>query len=469
MTFNRRLFLKGAGALGLSTVGTSLTNFTATAADTTGYKALVCVFLLGGMDGYDTLLPLDDENYDSLADIRSALFNQYAALPGGSSREQNRILELAPDNSGGFGTRRFGLPEQLPGIKSLFDDGNAAIVANVGPLIEPVDRDGFNQRTAILPQRLFSHNDQQSTWQSSQPEGAQLGWGGQFGDAVFNSGGASNPDFITLTSLGNEVFLTGQRVRPFNLGISGPVEVAALEFFEDRAGNGMDEQAAALLRSHFRQMEFNRSNLFETDMATSMRGAIDINDSFNAAREMGTPLSTQFPGSFLGSQLRAVAETISIRSTLLVNRQVFFVGIGGFDTHDNQVQDLPGLHTEIDQAVSAFFGAMQELGTADEVTLFTASDFGRTLAINGDGTDHGWGNNHFVVGGAVNGNQIYGTPPPYAFGHAQDAGSGRAIPTIAVDEYAAALGRWFGLTETELQQALPSLPNFAGRPPLGFI
>lgn len=469
MTFNRRLFLKGAGALGLSTVGTSLTNFTAHAADTTGYKALVCVFLLGGMDGYDTLLPLDNENYDSLASIREALFNQYAALPGGSSREQNRILELAPDNAASFGSRRFGLPEQMPGLKNLFDSGDAAIVANVGPLIEPVDRDGFNQQTATLPQRLFSHNDQQSTWQSSQPEGAQLGWGGQFGDAVFNSGGASSPDFITLTSLGNEVFLTGQRVRPFNLGIAGPVEVTALEFFEDRAANGMDEQAAALLRSHFRQMEFNRSNLFETDMASAMRGAIDSNDSFNAAREMAIPLSTQFPGSFLGSQLRAVAETISIRSTLLVNRQVFFVGIGGFDTHDNQVQDLPGLHTQIDQAVTAFYSAMQELGTTDEVTLFTASDFGRTLAINGDGTDHGWGNNHFVVGGAVNGNQIYGTPPPYSFGHGQDAGSGRAIPTIAVDEYAAAMGRWFGLTEAELQQALPSLPNFAGRPPLGFI
>lgn len=469
MTFNRRLFLKGAGALGLSTIGTSLTNFTARAADTTGYKALVCVFLLGGNDAHDTLLPLDDENYDSLAGIRAALFDQYAALPGGSSREQNRILELDPANAAGFGSRRFGLPEQFSGIKNLFDNGQAAIVANVGPLIQPVDREEFQLGTTALPQRLFSHNDQQSTWQSSQPEGAQLGWGGQFGDAVFASGGAASPDFITMTSLGNEVFLTGQQISPFNLGTAGPVEVNALEFFEDRAENGMDEQAAALLRAHFRQRDFGRSNLFERDMADAMRGAIDTNDVFNAAREMAIPLSTEFPGSFLGAQLRSVAETISIRNTLLVNRQVFFVAIGGFDTHDNQVQDLPGLHTEIDQAVTAFYQSMVELGTAEEVTLFTASDFGRTLAINGDGTDHGWGSHHFVVGGAVNGNQIYGDPPPYSLGHSQDAGSGRLIPTVAVDEYAAALGRWFGLSEAELQLALPSLPNFAGRPPLGFI
>ncbi|MEO1029703.1 MAG: DUF1501 domain-containing protein, partial [Pseudomonadota bacterium] len=426
-------------------------------------------FLLGGMDGNDTLLPFDDQSYERYSEIRESLLNLYAAQPGGSSRDQARLLELAPANAADFGTQRFALPEQLTGIKDLFDNGNAAIISNVGPLIEPVDRDQFNLGTADVPARLFSHNDQQSTWQASNPEGAQLGWGGLFGDAAFNAGAASEPDFLTLTSLGNEVFLTGNVIQPFNLGLAGPVEVTALEFFEDQAAQGGDAEAARLIRDHFRAMDFNRSNLFERDMAGAMQGAIDTNDAFNEARSNGIPLATQFPGSFLGAQLRSVAETISIRNALFVNRQVFFVGIGGFDTHDNQADDLPGLHTQIDQAVTAFFSAMQELGTVDDVTLFTASDFGRTLAVNGDGTDHGWGNNHFVVGGAVNGGQIFGQVPPYDFGHDQDAGNGRFIPTIAVDEYAGALGRWFGLTEAELLQALPNLVNFSGRPPLGFV
>lgn len=470
MTFDRRLFLKGAGALGLSTIGTSLTSFSvAQSADTTGYKALVCVFLLGGMDGNDTLLPFDDPSYERYGQIRESLLNLYAAQPGGSSRDQSRLLELAPANAADFGSRQFALPEQLSGIKNLFDNGNAAIVANVGPLIEPVDAQQFSLGTADVPARLFSHNDQQSTWQSSSPEGAQLGWGGLFGDAVFNAGAASEPDFVTMTSLGNEVFLTGNVIQPFNLGVAGPVEVSALEFFENAAADGGDAEAARLIRDHFRAMDFNRSNLFERDMASAMQGAIDINESFNEALEMGIPLATQFPGSFLGAQLRSVAETISIRNTLFVNRQVFFVAIGGFDTHDNQADDLPGLHTEIDQAVTAFYNAMVELGTVDEVTLFTASDFGRTLAVNGDGTDHGWGNNHFVVGGAVNGGQIYGQVPEYDFGHSQDAGNGRFIPTLAVDEYAATLGRWFGLTEEELRAALPNLVNFSGRSPLSFV
>lgn len=468
MKLDRRLFLQGASALGLTGLASGLTRFQASAADTSGYKALVCVFLLGGNDGHDTLFPFDTASYDRYAEIRAPLLDQYASLPGGSTRDRSRLLELSPSNSGDFAGRQFALPEELSGIKSLFDGGRAAIIANVGPLIQPIERAAFEAQSAPIPKRLFSHNDQQSTWQSSKPEGAQVGWGGQFGDAVFTAGAASEPDFVTITSLGNEVFLTGDLIKPYQLGLRGPVEIDTLETFERRAANGGNTQAAEQLRAHFKAMNFSRSNLFERDFAAAMSNALEINHRFNIAQASAPTLSTMFPQSFLATQLRSVAETISIRNALLVNRQVFFVALGGFDTHADQVTDLPNLHRELDGAVSAFYQALAEMGVENDVTLFTASDFGRTLAINGDGTDHGWGNHHFVIGGAVNGGQIYGQVPPYDFGHDQDAGSGRLIPTTSVEQYAGDLGRWFGLNESELQVALPNLLSFPADP-IGFV
>ena len=452
----------------LTGLTSGLTRLQAHAADTTGYKALVCVFLLGGNDGHDTLLPFDSPSYDRYAEIRAPLLDQYAALAGGSSRQRSRLLELAPSNSADFGTRQFALAEQLSGIKALFDNGRAAIVGNVGPLIQPIERTAFEAQSAPIPKRLFSHNDQQSTWQSSKPEGAQVGWGGQFGDAVFAAGAATEPDFVTITSLGNEVFLTGDLIKPYQLGLRGPVEIDSLAAFEARADRGLDTVAAERLREHFKAMNFSRSNLFERDFASAMSNALDVNERFNEAQASAPQLSATFPQSFLGTQLRSVAETISLRNALLVNRQVFFVALGGFDTHADQVQDLPSLHSELDGAVSAFYQSLVEMGVENDVTLFTASDFGRTLAINGDGTDHGWGNHHFVIGGAVNGGQIYGQIPPYDFGHDQDAGSGRLIPTTSVEEYAAVFGRWFGLNDSELRTALPNLDSFSASP-LGFV
>lgn len=471
MRHSRRQFLKSASALGLAGfagLGTGLAAFPASAAETSGYKALVCLFLLGGMDGHDTLLPYDTGSYDRYAKIRAPLLAQYGALDGGSTRERGRLLALSPANAGDFGGRAFALPEELSGIKGLFDTGKAAIVSNVGPLIQPLGRAEFEAGSVPMPKRLFSHNDQQSTWQSSKPEGAQIGWGGQFADAVYLSGAANEPDFVTMTSLGNEVFLTGDVVRPYQLGLEGPVEIEALKFFEERRDETGGEDIYQRFRGHFEAINFASSNLIERDIAQAMSGALDVNDRFNEALAAAVPLSTVFPASFLGQQLRAVAETISLRGALLVNRQVFFVALGGFDTHDNQATDLPGLQRQIDTAVTAFYQAMTELGLASDVTLFTASDFGRTLAINGDGTDHGWGSHHFVIGDAVAGGRIYGDVPPYDFGHDQDAGGGRLIPTTSVEEYAAGLGRWFGLNETELRTALPNLDNFDD-PPLGFV
>ena len=468
MKQTRRTFLTGASALSAATLtglGSSLSAFQASAAETTGYKAIVCLFFLGGLDGHDTVLPYDQASYDRYATIRASLMDQYASMVGGSTRARDRLLPLAPSNAADFGGRQFALPEELSGIKGLFDDGDAAIVGNVGPLIQPITREEFENESVPQPKRLFSHNDQQSTWMSSQPEGAQFGWGGRFADAALAAGAnATNREFTTITSLGNELFLTGANALPYQIGLDGAPEVDALNFFADGRGTDAGDAIYQKLRDHFEAMDFQSSNLIDRDVSNAMRTALTTNETFNQAFETVQPFSTQFPGNFLGQQLQAVANTIAIRDALLVNRQVFFVAIGGFDTHSNQVNDLPELQREIDGGVVAFFQAMRELGLGSDVTLFTASDFGRTLAINGDGTDHGWGGHHFVVGEAVQGGRIYGDIPPYDFGHAQDAGSGRLIPTTSVEQFAEPLGRWFGLNDSEIAAALPNLSNFGAGP-----
>ena len=386
-------------------------------------------------------------------------------MAGGSTRARDRLLALAPSNAADFGGRAFALPEELSGIKGLFDAGDAAIVGNVGPLLQPLTREQFENESVPQPKRLFSHNDQQSTWMSSQPEGAQFGWGGRFADAALASGAnATNREFTTITSLGNELFLTGANALPYQIGLDGAPEVDAVNFFADGRGTEAGDAIYDKLRDHFEAMDFQSSNLIDRDVSNAMRTALTTNEAFNQAFETVQPFATQFPPNFLGQQLQAIANTIAIRDALLVNRQVFFVAIGGFDTHSNQVNDLPALQREIDGGVVAFFQAMQELGLGSDVTLFTASDFGRTLAINGDGTDHGWGSHHFVIGEAVQGGRIYGDIPPPVLGHDQDAGSGRLIPPTSVEQYAEPLGRWFGLNDSEISAALPNLTNFSGGP-----
>ncbi len=461
MKMHRRQFLRNlaTGAATFGSLGTALSLFgarTAHAADVSGYKALVCVFLLGGMDNHDTLIPYDTLSFGSWAQIRAGLLAQY-----GGNRARTALLPLTPSNAGDFGGREFALPPEMPALHALFQQGDAALVGNVGPLLQPLDRAQFLAGAVPVPTRLFSHNDQQATWMSGFPEGATLGWGGLFADAALAGAANGAPEFSVITSGGNELFLTGQTAIPYQVDIDGANEIALLELF-----NGSPVEAP--LRAHFRAEGFNRSHLLEQDMADALRTSFDANEAFNQARAAAPPLPGVFPSTGLGSQLQAVAETIALRNTLAMRRQVFIVAVGGFDTHSGQAGTLPLLHSQIDGAVSAFYQTMQGLGVGSDVTLFTASDFGRTLAINGDGTDHGWASHHFVVGGSVAGGQIYGAVPEAVLGHNQDAGGGRLIPSVAVEELAAPLGSWFGLNASEVAAALPRLAGFA-RPALTFV
>ena len=462
----RRRFLKTAAAAPFAgaTFFNMMNGFHANAANTTGYKAIVCVFLFGGMDCHDTILPFDQPSYDRYAEIRASLLDAYETLPGGSTRARNALLPLSPLNGADFGSRQFALPPEMQSLHTLFEGGDAAIIGNVGPLLEPIDKMQFEDDSAAVPSRLFSHNDQQSTWMAFSPEGAQLGWGGRFADAAIASNANTEPVFTTISVAGNSVFLSGDTALPYQIGPDGVQQIA----FINPDDVPLAPELTATLEDHFRGVGPQRINLFERDFVDISVRSLDANALFNDALTAGSGVTTVFPQSSLGQQLRSVADTIAIRSTLGAARQVFFVSAGGFDTHSDQANDLPALQQDVADSIAAFYAATQELGVAFDVTTFTASDFGRTLIINGDGTDHGWGGHHFAVGGAVNGRQIYGNIPVHDLGHANDAGNGRLIPSVSVEQYAAALGRWFGLSDTELNAALPLLPAFPGGP-LGFL
>ncbi len=469
MNATRRTFLLGAGAnamaaAGLGTTSAALSGFVANAADVQGYKALVCVFLFGGMDCHDTLIPYDTVSHQRYAEIRAALLDQY-----GGARSRANLLPLTPINGGEFGGRSFALPPDMPGLHALFEQGQAAVVANVGPLIEPATRAQIEADTVPTPRRLFSHNDQQSTWMASAPEGAQFGWGGRFADAAVLSGANATRDFTTMTTKGNSLFLTGEETRPYALAANGPeqIEILRLLGFGPLEFADQDE-AIRLLEAHFRSAGYRGSDIIGQDLATAHGRSFDSNALYREALASARALSTTFPNNDFGRQLNSIASAISIRDRLTTRRQVFFASMGGYDTHSGQAQSLPSLQARLDGGISAFQQAMVELGVENDVTLITASDFGRTLSINGDGTDHGWGAHHFVVGGAVQGRRIYGFPPPADFDHDWDIGQGRLVPGYSVEQFAEPLGRWFGLNSSELSVALPNLANFQG-PPIAYI
>ena len=455
----RRNMLKGlsAGALSaaaLGTMQTALGSFTtASAADTTGYKALVCVFLYGGLDSYDWLIPYDQNSYNDWATIRADIVNDWANVEGGNTRARDRLLALNAENAGDFGTRQFALTEEMAGLHGLFENGNAALVGNVGPLIFPTTRAQVENESIELPKKLFSHNDQQSTWMASAPEGAQFGWGGLFADAASASGANATQDFSVMTTLGSELFLSGEDTRPFAIQRGGTPSLSAIDAWDWLP-------SAPDLRAHFGASRYGDEHLLSQDVTDVTKRSYDLNNLYNDTLNGAMDIAVEFPRNSLGRQLEAVAQAISIRDQLSNSRQVFMVGIGGFDTHDNQAATLSRKLREINDGMVAFYSAMDDMGLGQDVTAFTMSDFGRALAPNGDGTDHGWGAHHIVLGGAVTGKTIYGQVPPASFGHDQDAGNGRLIPTTSVEQFAEPLGRWFGLNDSELAKALPNFDNF---------
>jgi len=448
-TLNRRDFLRtsGAAALFAATPGLAYSQVVGGGGSFTDYRALVCVFMFGGNDSYNMLVPNTNPEYAAYATSRQNL----ALL-------QADLLPISPASSG---TPDYGLHPAMGGIQSLFQNGNAAFVTNVGPLVEPTNKAQYFDRSVILPPQLFSHNDQQDQWTSLRGNvPSKTGWAGRMADLIRD--GVAGQQMATNASLfGANLFQSADETVAYVMGPNGPIQYQG---FSTTPGDILNEQRLAFGRV----VDAQHDTIYERGFAEVQRRAIDAADTVSTAIANAPVINTAFPQSQLGAQLRTVARLIAVRDELQMQRQVFFVATGGFDSHDNQNQNQPGLLGGISEAISAFHAATAELQIADSVTTFTQSDFGRTLTSNGDGTDHAWAGNQLVVGGAVNGGDLYGSYPLLEIGGPEDVGGGRIIPSTSADQYAATLAQWFGIPNVDLDAVAPNLANFAQRD-LGFM
>lgn len=462
---SRRHFLRAAGGLAAASRltplnmpwATSLAGVAAMAAQgsqaadlTGGYKAVVCVYLHGGCDTHNWVVPTDASGYADYAAARRELAWPTAGL---------LPMTVSSQASG----RSFGMPTDLAPLHRWYEAGQAAVLANVGPLLRPTTKADF-QAGVALPSKLFSHNDQASTWQSLAPEGARSGWGGRMGDVLMAAN--AYPVFTAVSVTGNAVFLSGNNVTQFQLGPDGPVTPVGLNS-SDLWGSST---APAALR---RGLANAGTNPLQAEYVRVLQRGITANGVLQSALGgvrvptiPATPLapvngaSTTLDNDGLARQLRMVAQMVAAGQALGMRRQVFMVSMSGFDSHANQMRDQPALMARVAHSIDYFLTALSGMGMLNNVTLFTASDFGRALLSNGSGSDHGWGSHHIVAGGAVRGGTIHGRFPVTALKGPDDVGSGRLLPAYSVSQMAAPLGRWMGLSSIELNTALPGIGSF---------
>ena len=456
---SRRAFLQRASALSIAGAATPWAlNLAllgeASAQNATDYKALVCIFLYGGNDYANTLVPIDAASYAAYAGMRPTLAYSQASL---AATTLAPTVPLA-------GGRQYAIAPELAPVLPIFDAGRMAVLLNVGTLVQPTTKAQYVAGSVPLPPKLFSHNDQQSYWQSQSPEGAASGWGGRMGDLFVAGNG--NATFTCVNVSGNAVFLSGHSAVQYQVATSGPVAFSALPYSGTQALFGSTACAAALKSI----VTAPRTHLFESEYTRVAARSIAAGSVLTQALASAPALTTAFPsGNALADQLKFVARMISTAAATGTKRQVFFVSISGFDTHDGLAAVHPGLLSTVAAALQAFYQATVDLGVASQVTTFTASDFGRTMTAD-DGSDHGWGSMHFVLGGAVNGGRYYGTPPAVANNGPDDVGQGRLLPSTSVDQYAATLGRWLGIDDGGLLTVMPNLANYnASQRNLGFV
>ncbi len=447
--YSRRRFLRHSVAVGVA-AATQMNTLGRVAHAVGGddYKALVCILFGGGADSFNMLVPYDTNRYNDYVAFRSDL-----ALPHAD------LLPLAYTGAQG---QTFGVHPGLGAVRTLFDQGDLAFIANVGTLAEPTDKTGYVQSSVRLPLGLFSHADQIAQWQTSVPDRRiTTGVAGRIADIV-TSAAPTHPVSMNISLSGTNVFQTGQNVSDYSLDANDGVRLLA--GYTDTAifSTAVDSMLAASYGDAFRRT-----------YAGKFRTAIDSGAEFKAALDAAPMLSTAFSSGPLSRGLAQIAKVISVRDALSTNRHTFFVSLGGWDHHDNvltlQAQMLP----TVASALSEFQQAMVELGVSDAVTTFTISDFGRTLTSNGKGSDHGWGGHQLAMGGAVAGKRVFGEYPVLIPDNALDVGRGRYIPTTSVDAFYAELALWFGIAPADLDTVLPNIRRFYSpeslAPPVGFM
>lgn len=450
---SRRAFIKRASALSLAGVATPLVTTlaamgeAAAAGTPSDYKAMVCVFLYGGNDYANTLVPYDNARYATYQSNRSAIALAQASL---TPTVLNPSVALA-------GGAQYALAPPLAPLLPLFNAGKLAVALNLGTLVQPTTKAQYLANNVPLPPKLLSHNDQQSYFQASSPEGATSGWGGRIGDLFQAGNGTATTTCMNVS--GNAVFLTGKAAVQYSVTPSGPIGLTARTTLQGSAA------ASTMLQNLLRGA--GTAHLMEAAVGQIGTRALDLYAQVSGALAQAPATTTIFPAaadpsSSLGAQLAMVAKLISVSSQLGAKRQVFFVSTGRFDNHD----EIPTLHPLLQQnvadALRAFHDTTVELGVSNQVTTFTASDFGRALTSNDDGSDHGWGSMHFVMGGAVKGGRYYGINPVIMNNGPDDIGQGRLIPTMSVDQYAATLASWFGVPDSRMAEIVPNIGNYVG-------
>ena len=444
---SRREFLLKGGRL-VSTIGAAATlapfgAVNALAQSGSDYKAIVCIFMFGGNDANNMIVPMGP-NHAAYQKIRQGL-----ALPEGS-------LLSTPTSKG----LPFGLHGSLAPIHPLYASKKLALIANVGMLVKPLSRDQYRTGAVPAPNNLFSHSDQQQQWQNASPLApATTGWAGRVADRVQGLNAPSNfPAAVAIN--GNSLQLIGQVTRPTTIsgddfGIAGNDG----NIVSDARQNALQE----MLKFDSGVVLFQAANRILSD-------AVAVSKLVDDATRGASALTTAFPGSGLGQQLAEVAKIIQARQVLGMKRQIFFVSQGGFDTHSAQLGTHAGLMNELSQAMLAFYNATAEMGIADKVVTFTESEFNRTFQPNGSvGSDHAWGTHTLVMGGSVLGGDMYGSFPTHALQGPSDSGDrGNWIPTTSLDQYGATMAQWFGVNPLDLGLVFPNLVNFTQKT-MGFL
>jgi uncharacterized protein (DUF1501 family) len=452
---SRRAFLRNLAALSSVGLASRLDLLSlvasANAQQANDYKALVCVFMFGGNDGNNTVIPLDTAGYGQYAAARPAA--------SGINLPQASLLPIRPSNVG----TPFGLHPALPELQTLFGKGKLAVLANVGTLMQPISKAQYN--AGVRPLSLYSHADQQAQWQSSISDAASgTGWGGRLADKVAAFNAASG--FPIVTSLdGTVLFTTGASTSPLAIPVTGSFALAGY----NSASTVNNARLAAVRQLLARDSDNVLVDGANKIGAQALQLSTTVNPILANANSTIAPLFAPLKTN-TANQLFQVAKMIEARAATGARRQIFFVQLGSFDTHGDQINRQQNLFAELSPALKAFYDATAALGVGSQVTTFTLSDFGRTLQpASGGGTDHAWGNHHFIIGDAVQGGAFYGQYPQLILAGPDDAESeGRWLPTTAVDQYGATLARWFGVAAADLDVVFPNLAKFATNS-LGFM
>ncbi len=488
--------LVGTGAAPLALNLAALGTAAAQSAPAGEYRALVCLFMYGGNDAFNMVLPLERSNWRAYTTTRTQAPDPIALLgPGtppvataaaGSPARLGGVLTITPSN---VRSGPYALHPLMGSLQTLFaSDRRLAVLPNVGPLILPTTKAQYAMASHPKPDRLFSHNDQQNTWQALGPEGTTQGWAGLMGDLLASQN--ARPVFTAISASGNAVWLAGETVKQYQVSVNGAVlmgvNTAGQLFGSTDVGTALQRLTGLATSTHPFDADLaavaRRSIDAELVLRTALRAPSDpvfgtpptsgnYSQNNDPKLRYDNPLTGATAANSLAQQFQVVARMIDagMRGLSGASRQVFFVSLGGFDTHDFQNRNHADLMARLAQGLKYFDDTLGNLGARNQVTTFTASDFGRTFTSNGDGTDHGWGAHHFVMGGAVRGGQFFGNFPVLSVkntnnnnfdGSPDQLGNGSLLPTTSVDQLGATLGRWMGLSDNQLLGIFPNLANF---------